>query len=43
MTDHACTECGTVWESLSAAGECAVIDRVEARNARRASHVATSH
>ena len=35
MTDHTCPECETVWDSLSAAGECATIDRVQARNARR--------
>ena len=38
MTIHVCPECGTVWDSPSAAGECATIDRVEARQARRAPH-----
>lgn len=34
---YQCDDCRTVWESQSAASECAILDAAEARDARRPS------
>ncbi|MEW1990730.1 hypothetical protein [Microbacterium sp. NPDC078849] len=33
--EYTCRECGTSWNSPSAAGECEIMDIAEARQARR--------
>lgn len=35
-TTHICEECGTGWNTLTAANECAIIDATEARQTRAA-------
>lgn len=34
---YQCDDCRTVWDSQSAASECAILDAAEARDARRPS------
>lgn len=40
--EHDCTDCGTTWPAKAAADECALLEQIEARNARRPTRTGSS-